>query len=158
MLTLWGGCNTHKQGQQWRRLKSKCSHYLKWARFVGGGTCRLIFTGVFIFERNVTLTHTHRSPSLSVRGILMCQRCGGTVRFPHQMAWRLWGQQAGICNAAQPVWMSANVSHQLPLTWDIKWYLTYPVAVLIQVAISFLKWNMICLFLGDNCCAELTRE
>lgn len=82
-------------------------------------------------------THTRRSPSLGVRGILTYQRCRGTVRFPYQMAWRLWGQQASMCNAAQPVWMSANISHQLPSTWDIRWDFTDPVAMWIQVAVSF---------------------
>lgn len=42
LVTTWEEADfvrEHKQGQQWRRLKSKCSHYLKWTRFVGGGPC-----------------------------------------------------------------------------------------------------------------------
>lgn len=134
----FGGYNAHKKGRQWRRLESKCSHYLKWARFVGGWDR----TGVdsFMFPRNVAQT---------LASLAQCERntnvpeVQGDAEVPHQMAWRLWGQQASMCNAAQPVWMSANISHQLPSTWDIRWYLTYA-AVLIQVAVCFLKWNMTC--------------
>lgn len=152
MLTLWVGGN--KQGQQWRRLKSKRSHYLKWARFVGGGPCSRSINPhrcwlFYVSEERCTHIHTHWPPSLGVRGILMCQRCRGTERFPTR--WHGDYEDSRPACAAQPVWMSANISHQLPSTWDIRWYLSDPVAVLIQEAISF-SCNEIwfVLVLGDN--------
>lgn len=84
MPTLRSGCNAPEQGQQRGRLKSKYSHYLKWARFVGGGPCSPSINPPWCWLFYVTEEcHTHDwPPSLSVRGILMYQGCGGTVRFP----------------------------------------------------------------------------
>lgn len=77
---------------------------------------RLILAGVdsFIFQGNVARAHTLLSLAQCERNTNVPE-VQGDSEVPHQMAWILRGQQASMCNAAQPVWLSANISLQLPL-------------------------------------------
>lgn len=143
------GTAAHK----WGGWKIKCSHCLKWVGLLEVGPypviLQLILAGVdsFMFLRNVTYALV--SPA-------QCERntnepgVQGDCEVPRQMAQRLWRQQASMCNAELPVWMSPSISHRLPSMWGIRWYLTLPVAMLI-VEVSLLKGNMFYLFLSDSC-------